>query len=73
MGGWFGWGGGSVWSSSSSDGVWTQTVKAKVVNGFRRAPFGEARITNVLVLFMCGCFPLKPLFDCYCAGDRLNI
>ena len=54
------------------DGVWTQTVKAKVVNGFRRAPFGEAKIPNVLVLFLCGCLHLKPLFDCYCAGDSLN-
>ena len=37
------------------DGVWTQTVKATVVGGLRRAPFGKAKIPVVLVLFMGGC------------------
>ena len=72
-GGWGGPGGGVVRCGPRVDGVWTQTVQAQVENGFRRAPFGEAKITNVLVLFMCGCLHLKPLFDCYCARDSLNL
>ena len=69
-GGWGGSGGRVVRCGRGVDGVWTQTVKAKVVNGFRRAPFGEpeAKIPNVLVLFLCGCLHFQPLFDCYCAG-----
>ena len=45
-----GWG----WWGVGADGVWMQTVKAKIVECLGKTPFGKAKSLIVLVLFMGG-------------------
>ena len=65
-----GWWGGLVewlgvgWLRWWAGSVWTQTVKATVVQCLGKTPFGKAKSIIVLVLFMGGLFIQEPLFDC---------